>query len=365
MFYWLMFILFPILTQASNLELKNELLQIIKDNKIPGMMALYHKDHQIEELVSVGKRKFDKKAEIKITDNIHLGSCAKSMTAMVAHILADEGILKLDEPIQNYLPELKFHPELNEITLNDLLTHSSGLAANTTDEEERLLDQVWVEPKSAREFLAKKYLANKPQYQPKSKWIYSNLGYMFAGFVMEHLTQTSWETLLNLKLLAPLGMSTCRFGPTSTLTMYEPKNIWGHRLNDDGKITAHHDDNITAFAPAGTLNCSILDYNKYLELVVDGYNGESNYLSDESFKHLFAVNLKDSDYTFGGWFKYYREWNQDFVLFHNGTNTYNMLNTWVIPNRKSFVTGFTNIGGKKAYTANEKAILNIFKRRIK
>ena len=73
---------------------------------------------------------------------------------------------------------------------------------------------------------------------------YSNYGYVIAGAALEHLTATSWEELMRVRLFGPLEMNECGFGPPDSSDASQP---WGH----DGYNRPTSADNWSVLGPAG------------------------------------------------------------------------------------------------------------------
>jgi D-alanyl-D-alanine carboxypeptidase len=131
-----------------------------------------------------------------------IGSVTKTFTAVIVLQLAEEGKLRLDDPIERYLPGV-FRGG-NEITIRDLLRHQSGLA-NYTDYES------WVD-KAARNFNVHppdifRFAATKPtDFAPGKGWEYSNTNYIALGVIIERVTGNTFERELKRRILKPLGL---------------------------------------------------------------------------------------------------------------------------------------------------------------
>lgn len=158
------------------------------------------------------------------------GSVGKLFTATLAMILRDEGKLRLDDPVQQYLPGGVRLPSLAggapSITFRHLVTHTSGLPEwpedNPTvydaDRPERVAEQY-------------KGLTSVPlEYPVGARFRYSGLGYSLLGHALERAGGESYEQLLRSKLFAPLGM-------TNTFITLDPakRGLLPNHYDSEGK----------------------------------------------------------------------------------------------------------------------------------
>jgi beta-N-acetylhexosaminidase len=119
------------------------------------------------------------------------------VTTTLALALVDEGSLALDERVEGY-------------TIRQLLTHSAGLAAEADLE-------IVGGPRSAS--ATARSLINRPplQYEPGSKTVYSDVGFIILGRIIENITGTSLDALAKERIFEPLGMNDTDFNPDESL----------------------------------------------------------------------------------------------------------------------------------------------------
>ena len=127
-----------------------------------------------------------------------VGSTTKAMTATLAAMLVDEGLLSWDDPVTRHLPWFQLQDPwvTREVTLRDLLSHRVGVsgaylpAVTAFDRDEVLRRMRYMEP-----------------YLPfRARFVYSNVMYTAAGQVIAAVTGQTWEQTLKERLLDPLGM---------------------------------------------------------------------------------------------------------------------------------------------------------------
>ncbi|MGV8944555.1 serine hydrolase domain-containing protein [Thermomonas sp.] len=128
-----------------------------------------------------------------------LASVSKQFTAASILLLAQDGKLGLDDPIRTWFPSLP--PAANDITLRQLLTHTSGLV----DYEDLMADdyQGQIRDAGVLELLAKE---DRLYFASGSAYRYSNSGYALLALVVEQVSGTEYPAFLRQRIFASLGM---------------------------------------------------------------------------------------------------------------------------------------------------------------
>ncbi|MET9650558.1 serine hydrolase domain-containing protein [Streptomyces sp. NPDC006460] len=129
-----------------------------------------------------------------------IGSLTKVFTAVLVMRLRDEGLLDLNDVLGKHLEAAELGPEVGEVTIAQLLGHSTGLGAETP--------APWWErtPGTVRPELAD-VLGKEPFRHPAGRvHHYSNPGYTLLGSLVESIRGVSWEEALRAEILEPLGM---------------------------------------------------------------------------------------------------------------------------------------------------------------
>jgi len=132
-----------------------------------------------------------------------VGSITKLFTATMLMQMRDAGKLRLDDPVQDYVPEVPVphrHAGAPAITFRHLVTHTSGLAKDSPVGYWDSLDFPPVEVMMAK-------LAETEQpYPPGTQWKYSNLAIALLGHALSRIAGQGWEAYIHDHILAPLGM---------------------------------------------------------------------------------------------------------------------------------------------------------------
>ncbi len=319
------------------------------DYGFPAMTAFTLRGVDVVDRGTVGTR--SRKSDIPVAADApwHLGSNTKAMTATVAGVLVEEGLLTWDSTVGDILGEVA--PDMNtahrDVTLTMLLQHRSGLLANLS----------WYTAPEDRIACAAEILATSP-IKPGT-YAYSNAGYVVAGAMMEVVTGKRWEELMEEKLFEPLGMVNSSFGAPS-----KPGAPWGHRKALFGWRPVAPDtreaDNALVLGPAGTVHATLDDYAKFVAAHLAGARGEDGIVSAETFATLHTPP-EGGDYAMG-WMVLERGWAGGRALSHSGSNTMWFATVWIAPEKNLAYFGATNVGGKKAFGAVDKVITALIAR---
>lgn len=131
-----------------------------------------------------------------------LGSITKQFTATAIMQLVEQGKIKLDAKLSDYLPEYRKDTG-SKVTIHHLLTHTSGIPSYTG--QPGFFEDVSRNPYKVDEFV-KKYASGDLQFEPGSKFSYNNSGYFLLGAIIERVTGKPYEQVLKENIFDPLGM---------------------------------------------------------------------------------------------------------------------------------------------------------------
>jgi CubicO group peptidase (beta-lactamase class C family) len=203
-----------------------------------------------------GYRDYENKVPVTPNTVFPIGSCSKAFTAALCGMLADEGKLDFDQPIRNYLPELRFYDDYTtaHATAKDLMTHRTGVPRH---------DAVYdfFDKSLSRDSLIYRIRYLKPFAELRQHYSYNNLMYTTLGVLCEHITKQSYEQNIQEKILNPLGMTSTSITPEDLLANAD------HSLgyaNQNGVIIQGEYGTDNLEAPAGGINSSVADMSKWL-----------------------------------------------------------------------------------------------------
>ncbi len=131
-----------------------------------------------------------------------LGSITKQFTSAIIMQLVEEKKLDLETPISTYLPEYR-EDTGGRVTTHHLLSHTSGIPSYTS--LPGFFEDLSRDPYDPDEFTSQ-YCSDDLEFEPGSKWNYSNSGYFLLGLIIEKITLSSYEQVLQERILDPLGL---------------------------------------------------------------------------------------------------------------------------------------------------------------
>ena len=180
-----------------------------------------------------------------------LGSITKQFTSALVLQLVEQGKIKLDGKLSDYLPDYRKDTG-GRITIHQLLNHTSGVPsytgrANFLKEESR-------DPYAVSDFV-KKFASGDLEFEPGSKFAYNNSGYFLLGAIIEKVTGKSYAEAVQERIFDPLGMKASGYDLAATII---PKRASGYRISDNGYVNAPYLDMTIPYA-AGSLYSTVED----------------------------------------------------------------------------------------------------------
>lgn len=312
---------------------------------LPALAALVLTSQGISASAVVGVRQRGTEIPVTLADQWHLGSETKAMTAALAARLVERGQLRWESTLGEVFPEFATNaqPALAAVTLRHLLAHRAGLPANLN-----LADYPGTNAPAERLRAVRETLARPPLHPPGSNFLYSNLGYILAGAMIERVTGQSWEAAMQAEIFAPLGMTHAGFGGLGTPGQVDQP--WPHRSRGEaGPTNGPTADNPPVLGPAGRVHAPLADWARFIQDQLRGAAGQPALLQPASYRALRTPSF-GGDYALG-WLVLERDWGGGQVLHHTGDNTENHANTWLAPRRDFAVLVCTNQGGDRAREA--------------
>jgi len=319
------------------------------------MAAALITDQGLQKIAAIGTRKWGTDSPVTINDQWHLGSDTKAMTATLAAILVEEGRLKWTTTVTEVFPDFadSFNSGFRDVTLLQLLSHEAGLPADlnyaTIGQSISVRDQ--------RLQAVRMALHDKPLSAPGTQYLYSNVGYIIVGAMIERVTGMDWETAITQDVFIPLKMGSVGFGGLGTPGMIDQP--WGHL--GVGKPVAFNGpdaDNPPVLGPAGRVHSTIQDWGLFIADQLRGARGEPGLLSLESYQMLQNPHF-GGDYALG-WIVVNRDWAGGKALAHTGSNTMYLADVWIAPEKDFAILVCTN-EGLDSFTAADQAVAGIIK----
>ncbi len=266
---------------TSKVDKINELVSLYSDYDMFNGAVLVVDQGEILYKKGFGMANMEWDIPNKVDTKFQIASMTKSFTAMLIMQLVVENKLDLHTPISTYL---KDYPKINgnQITIHHLLTHSAGIG-HGLDKEKHNKPEAMVNQ-----------FANAPlEFTPGERFKYSNSGYTILGYIIEVITEKSYEDVLQERIFKPLEMKNSGFYKHRPLI----KNMAsGYYRNFGEYYDNENSDKSTAYA-AGAIYSTVED----LFLWDQALNTEA-LLPKKYMDLLFRKHIVDSNVHYGyGW----------------------------------------------------------------
>ncbi len=238
-----------------------------------------------------GYRNFITKEPLTTDDRFQIGSNTKQFVSAALLKLQEEGRLSIDKSVIEYLPQYKSKIP-TEITIRDILNHTSGIT-NFTDHKE-FWENLDPDKILTLDDLIEFTLQYPLDFEPRTKWNYSNSGYVIAGKIIEEVTGESWHEFIKKTFLLPLQMNN-----TGYAEKFESvSNVYPHIKDEKGEIVPYAGLNLSWALSAGAMYSTVDDLFKWTAIY-----SESHLLSEASkadmqrpFKENYGLGLMIQPY---------------------------------------------------------------------
>ncbi|QEL88169.1 serine hydrolase domain-containing protein [Bacillus mycoides] len=257
--------------QSSTQRDRNSVKQAVRDTLqlgFPGVLAKTSEGGKTWSYAA-GVANLSSKKPMKTDFRFRIGSVTKTFTATVVLQLAEENSLNLDDSIEKWLPGVIQGNGYDDkqITIRQLLNHTSGIAEYTRSKGFNLMDT----KKSYRaEELVKMGISMPPDFAPGKSWSYSNTGYVLLGILIETVTGNSYAEEIENRIIEPLELSNT-FLPGNSSVIPGTKHARGY-IQLDG---ASEPKDVTYYNPsmgssAGDMISTADDLNKFFSYLLGG-----------------------------------------------------------------------------------------------
>lgn len=229
--------------RASAQSIRQSLEDIAKEIGIPGMQVAFARGEHVN-LYNYGVKKYDTTAYVYNETRFQAASLTKVVAAYTFFRLMDKGLIELDKPLWDYYQydRLKNTPNGDKITARMVLTHRSGLLNWQGD----VPSDAW------------RATPLTLQFEPGTDYMYSGEGFYFLQETLEHITNKSFQTLMEEEVLRPMGMKNSNIVWNDSL---ENIAAYGHyELTKPRKLGKYRKSNA-----AYTLYTTAEDYMRFIQ----------------------------------------------------------------------------------------------------
>jgi len=239
----------------------------LKDWNVAGVgVGIVQKDKLIFAK-GYGYRDYENKLPFTPNTLFQIASNTKLFTTISVGMLVDQGKLDWDKPVRNYVPSIEFYNNgLNEsVTIRDMLAHRTGISRH---------DMIWYKSTFTRKELFDRLKYLEPSQPLRQGFIYNNLMYVSAGYIVELLSSKTWEDFLKSNIFEPLDMKSTVF----SVKEMEANPDHGVPFNEKRDTTILYRipiyEDTQAVGPAGAIISNIQDLSHWLIALMN--NGKYN-----------------------------------------------------------------------------------------
>lgn len=234
---------------------------------IAGSSFYVIRDGRIVVADHLGEQDADAHVPVDAQTIYHWASITKTMTGIAILQLRDRGLLKLDDPIIRYVPELaRVHDPFgdgSEITIRQLMSHSAGFRNGTWPWRNKPWQPFeppgWEQLKAMLPY-------TEVLFKPGSRFSYSNPGIVYLGQVIERLSGEDFEVYVDKNILRPLGMHASYFDRTPPFLL--PHRSHSYYIENGKRVAAPFDADTGVTVSNGGLNAPLPDMAKYVAFLL-------------------------------------------------------------------------------------------------
>jgi CubicO group peptidase (beta-lactamase class C family) len=254
--------------------------QEVNSGRVAGAAVAVLRNGKLVFTRGYGRANLELAAPVTPKTVFRIGSLTKQFTGAGVLLLAEQGKLKVDDKLSLYLPDF---PRANEVTLRDLLDHTSGIHNFT---EGPVIDKISATGATVKELVAD-IASQSPLYdfEPGKDWWYSNSNYALLGAVIEKVSGKTWGEFMKAEIFDKLGMADTAADNARDVV---PGRASGYSLIDGGPGKFRNADFTDMSVPyaAGALRSTAEDMVKWNAGLFGG-----KLLNPESLKEMLAPGL--------------------------------------------------------------------------
>jgi CubicO group peptidase (beta-lactamase class C family) len=244
------------LTASDQGPLAQAMQPFVDQKIIAGAVMLVTDKDKILDVETVGFASLDEKKPMVANNLFWLASISKTFAGTAIMMLVDEGKLRIDDPVEKYLPEFKgqqvadekdptkLHPPAHLLTIKELLNHTSGIV---TPQDKRLKRTDDVLKDEVAQYGTLPLIR-----EPGTRFEYNNCGINTAGRIVEVVSGMPYADFIQQRLLTPLKMTDTGFWPNEEqVSRHARTSKWNDAHTEFTDLPFKPDANQLKKAPAG------------------------------------------------------------------------------------------------------------------
>ena len=243
--------------------------QLLKDWNTPGIGVGIVINDKLVFAKGYGYRDYGRKLPFTPTTLCPIASNSKLFTAVAAGMLVEQGKLTWDKPVRDAVPTVQFYNDQlnNNVTLRDMLSHRTGVTRH---------DLIWFKSPFTRKELFEKLKYLEPQQPMRETFLYNNLMFSAAGYIIELKSGKTWEKYVRENIFEPLDMNTSTYTISDMLKLPDHGVPYREKRDSFELYQIPYYEDTEGVAPAGAIISNINELSHWLvALMNDGsYNGK-------------------------------------------------------------------------------------------
>ena len=330
------------LAPATAARVDQAAARVLRETGVPSASIAIVQDGRLAYVKAYGQAQLSPPLDATPAMQYSIGSISKQFTAAAVMLLVEQGKLSLDDPISKFLPGLT---RAREITVRMVLSHTSGYQDYWP--EDYVMTSMLV-PTTAQHILD--VWADKPlDFNPGTKWQYSNTNYVIAGRIVEQLSDDTLIHFLQANIFTPLDMTDVLNTDAARLPAGDPIGYQRYAL---GPSRPAPKEGAGWMFAAGELAMTPTDLAKWNLSILD-----HSLLKPSSYAEMFKpVRLKDGRSSGYGLGFFIRESDDGTSYEHSGEVSGFVSENRVDPGRKMAITVLTNEMASPAASLLSRAI---------
>lgn len=253
---------------------------------------LYHHQNEAEIIIVGGYRNRESVQRITVDTSFEIGSVSKLLVAVTVLQLVEERLVLLDQPIVDQMNMEGYLPPESNISVRDLLQHTSGIPDFFSSPEFLGSDQAYLDKRTPRDLLNLAFGIYNGSGIRDSDWDYSNTNYVVLGLLIEEITGQSAEMEIRDRIIDPLEMTGTWYRPSENPHL--PYAVGYYEMDHSLFWDAWNGMNPANYSYAGAYASNLTDMDVFMAALVDG-----TLLSGDSLNRMMTFIDTPNTWSYG------------------------------------------------------------------
>ena len=260
--------------------------EMMKDLNVPGAAVAIIKDGEIILSEGFGYRDIENKKTVTPSTLFAIGSSTKAFGTLSLSLLAQQQKFNWDKSVQTYIPAFSLHDPLasSQTTARDLASHRSGVSRH---------EMLWYSSSLTRKDIVGKIQHLELDAPFRTAFLYNNLMYATLSYMVEEITNQTWEQYVAEHILQPLHMEDTNFSVTTSQENDDHALPYIEKNEDIVEVPFRNIDTVGA---AGCINSNIEDMAKWVLFhLKQGKVGEHKLITLDTLQQMYQPHIPIPD----------------------------------------------------------------------